>query len=127
MTPDLELDSTPVPSVTRTSEHLTALFADAFTRLGEGEQVTFEVIVQALPDPTEANAWNPMVIVYAEIPAVTPREDHMATSGRPLQLNGWTQADADEIASKLLAVLAQARVEEFERLTQHVEPQANLD
>lgn len=111
-----QTDFTVAHTVTRASEHLEELFTDAFRRLGDGETITFEVMTQALPDPTQTNAWNPMVIIYAAIPALTPRMDHMATSGTPLPLNGWTQAEADEVAGKLLEILRGARFDEHARL-----------
>lgn len=115
--------SAPTSPVTRTSALLADLFASAFARHGGGEHITFETIVQALPDPAEQGRWNPMVLVYAEIAALSPSTSLYATS-EPVQLNGWRQEDADVVAQNLVGMLFSKRKDEQQVIQQQAEQAA---
>lgn len=96
-------------------DELTEFFAEAFAKHGGGLPVTFEVILQMLPDPTRGQ-WIPMVGVYAQIPAHTLGKviPMMATGPE-----GWApydirQAEADEIARQMMERLREGRDKEVQ-------------
>lgn len=120
------------------TEKTLKLLHEAFVKWGNGETITWHLIVQALPIPAINEAtgtaylddqgnpmqqWPPMLLIYAEIPSVVSIGEGVWRCTNPVSAWGWSEAVAERIVKDLMNALYQSREAEKKQVAEKAMPQ----